>query len=122
MKTKKITQFSKLSLLALVLVFVSNIAISQTDTTNVATQDTTKVANTEKADGQKSGESNKEKKDEKKKKIGVFMAYASVTFNQLNTSSTYESYIATGLVSGCGLQARKVFLLAGGRPLQQCCL
>lgn len=109
MKTKKFTQFSKVSLLIFIMVFISNIVVSQTDTTSVATQDTTNAAKTEKADSQKSDESNKEKKEEKKKKSGVFMAYAGASFNHLSTSSTYESVIAPGWALGAAYKHGRFF-------------
>jgi hypothetical protein len=80
------TPFHKLSLLALVMVFISNIAISQTDTTSVSKQDTTTIVKTENSETQKSEE--KEKKE--KKKRSEIIAYGGVTFNQINMSSTYE--------------------------------
>ncbi|HEY9114059.1 MAG TPA: hypothetical protein VIN10_05125 [Bacteroidales bacterium] len=113
MKAKKITQISKVSSLILVMLFISNIVVSQTDTTNVATQDTTKLDNKEKTDSQKSDES---KKEEKKKKSGVFMAYGGVTFNQLNTSGNYESYIAPGWALGAAYKrGRFVYWQVGAR-------
>lgn len=105
MKIEKITHFSKLSLLVVAMIFISNIALSQTDTTAVATQDTIAATKSD----QKSEESKKEKQEEKKKKSGVIMAYGGVTFNHLSTSSTYESVIAPGWALGAAYKHGRFF-------------
>lgn len=112
MKMKKIIQLNKTVFLVLVMVFISNIAVSQTDTSAAGNQDATAAAKSD----QKSTESNKEKKKEKRKKSGVFMAYGGVTFNQLSTTSTYESVIAPGWALGASYKHGRFFYWqVGGR-------
>lgn len=106
MKAKKITQFCKLSLLLLVMVFISNIAVSQTDTTAIVTQDTTATV---KAETTKDQESSDEKEKKEKKKRSEIIAYLSATFNQLSTSSTYESVIAPGWALGAAYKHGRFF-------------
>lgn len=106
MKKRPITQISKISLFVVIFLFIANFAISQTDTTAVATQDTTVAVKQETSETPKSDDS---KKDKKKKKTSVFTAYASATFNQLYTSSSYESYIAPGWALGAAYKHGRFF-------------
>jgi len=91
MKTKHIN-LGKTSLVFLMLVFVSKIAVSQIDTTAAAKPDTTAP------------------KEEKKKSSG-FIAYGGVTFNQMNMSSQaqYESNSKTGWALGIAYRRGKFF-------------
>jgi hypothetical protein len=106
MEAKQITQFTKFSMLVLVMAFISSIAISQTDTTAMAIQDTTNLAKTENSQSQKSDDSKKEKK----KKTSVFTAYAGVSFNQLSLEGNdYTSSIAPGWLLGAAYKHGRFF-------------
>ena len=98
MKIEKILS-GKISLLFLILVFISKIAVSQIDTTAKAKQDTTAKAMldtiaTAKQDTTKPAE-------KKKKKSSGFIAYGAVTFSKLNmTSGDYTSTSTAGWALG----------------------
>jgi hypothetical protein len=89
MKTTHIN-LNKTSLLFLMLVFVSKIAVAQIDTTAAAKSDSSTT------------------KKEKKKSSG-FIAYGGVTFNQLSTSTQYESNSNVGWALGVAYRRGRFF-------------
>jgi hypothetical protein len=91
MKTKK-NQLSKISLLLLMLVFISKIAVSQTETT---TKQNTPSSDT--------------KNPEKNKKSTGFMAYGGVTFNQMSMVAPFESTTYPGWSLGLAYKRGRFF-------------
>jgi hypothetical protein len=81
-------------MLFLMLLFVSKIAVSQTDTI------------TTKQDAEK----NEKSGDKKKKKANGFIIYGAATFNQMNmSSSSYESIMVPGWALGAAYKRGKFF-------------
>jgi Outer membrane protein beta-barrel domain len=99
MKTLQFNLRYKIAVLLLMLVFISKIALSQTDTTIT----------------KQGAEKNEKSGDKKKKKSNGFIIYGAATFNQMSMSAnSYESIMVPGWGLGAAYKHGRFFYWQAG--------